>query len=165
MTTSRKTSKAGPASIATLVVVLLAVPVSVRWESVVHRPYLDPVGIATVCAGETDRAVVGLRDAFSRDECTALLGASLLKHAQMLEPCIRRPVQRNEAVALLLWSHNVGAGAACRSTLVRLLNEGRPASEWCAQLSRWDYAAGRRLAGLTARRAEERAICEGRIAL
>lgn len=155
-------SKARPIGIASLVVVLIAAPLSIKWESVVTRPYLDPVGIATACAGETDPGVVGLKGQFTRDECVAVLGASLLEHAQALEPCIRQPVQQHEAVALLLWSHNVGTGAACRSTLVRLLNEGRPASEWCAQLSRWDYAGGQRLPGLTRRRAEERAICEGR---
>lgn len=158
-------SKAGPIGLVSLVVVAIAAPLSIKWESVVTRKYLDPVGIATVCAGETDRAVVGLKAQFTRDECVAILGASLLKHAQELEPCIRVPVKQNEAVALLLWSHNVGVGAACRSTLVRQLNAGAPASEWCAQLSRWDFAGGQRLAGLTARRAEERAICEGRVAL
>lgn len=165
MTATPTSNRAKPIGIAALVVVALAAPISVKWEGVVQRPYLDPVGIATVCAGETDRSIVGLKAQFTRDECTAILGASLLKHAQELDPCIRQPVAQHEAVALLLWSHNVGVGAACRSTLVRLLNEGRPASEWCAQLSRWDMAGGQRLAGLTRRRAEERAICEGRIAL
>ena len=158
------TSKPGAkgVGIASLVVVMLAVPVSIKWESVVTRPYIDPVGIATACAGETDPGIVNFRASFTRDECVAVLGASLLKHAQELEPCIRQPVERHEAVALLLWSHNVGVGAACRSTLVRMINQGRPATEWCSQLSRWDYAGGQRLRGLTNRRAEERAICEGR---
>ena len=163
--TEKTTSGPKRAGIASLVVVAIAAPVSIKWESIVPTRYLDPVGIATACAGETDPAIVNLKSRFTRDECVAILGASLLKHAQELEPCIRQPVKQNEAVALLLWSHNVGVGAACRSTLVRMINEGRPASEWCAQLSRWDYAGGRRLAGLTARRAEERAICEGRIVL
>lgn len=151
--------------IASLVVVLIAAPLSIDFESVVQRPYRDPVGIWTACAGETDAGVVGLKSQFTRDECVAVLGASLLKHAQELEPCIRQPVQRHEAVALLLWSHNVGVGAACRSTLVSQLNAGRPSTEWCAQLSRWDFAGGKRLPGLTKRRAQERAICEGRVPL
>lgn len=155
-------SRAKPIGIASLVVVLIAAPLSINFERVVQRPYLDPVGIATACAGETDPGVVGFKAQFTRDECVAVLGASLLKHAQELEACVTRPVQQHEAVALLLWSHNVGVGAACRSTLIRQLNEGRPASEWCAQLSRWDFAGGQRLPGLTKRRAEERAICEGR---
>ena len=158
MATAKPTAKR--AGIASLVVVLIAAPISMRWESVETRAYLDPVGVKTVCAGETSREVLAFGDAFSRDQCIALLGASLLKHAQELEPCIKRPVSQNEAVSLLLWSHNVGVGAACRSTLVRKLNAGEP---WCAELSRWDWAGGKRLAGLTARRAEERAICEGRL--
>lgn len=155
-------SKQATIRIASLAVVLMAAPISMRWESVELRPYRDPVGVATVCAGETDASVLQLRDAFSRDECVALLGASLLAHAARLEKCITRPVLRHEAVSLLLWSHNVGVDAACRSTLVKMVNSGVPASEWCPQLSRWDFAGGERLPGLTKRRAEERAICEGR---
>jgi lysozyme len=164
-TPASKPGRAGPIGIASLVVVLVAAPISIKWESIVPRKYLDPVGIATACAGETDPSVVNFKAQFTRDECVAVLGASLLQHAQQLEQCVTKTVQRHEAVALLLWSHNVGVGAACGSTLVRLLNAGRPASEWCAQLSRWDYAGGKRLPGLTRRRAEERAICEGWTAL
>jgi len=159
--TTPTSNRAGRAGIAALVVVLIAAPLSIKFESVEQRPYRDAVGVLTACAGETDPGVVGLKAQFTRDECVAVLGASLLQHAQQLEQCVTRPVKQNEAVALLLWAHNVGVGAACRSTLVRKLNAGEP---WCAELSRWDYAGGQRLAGLTRRRAEERAICEGRVA-
>lgn len=146
-------------SIATLVVVLLAAPFVLRHEGVVLRTYADPVGIPTACVGETD-AEITLRQRFTRDECVAVMGASLLRHALELDKCVQRPVANHEAVALLSWSYNVGVGAACRSTLVRKLNAGLP---WCAELDRWVYAGGRKLSGLVRRRAEERAMCEGRV--
>lgn len=151
-------SKAEKGGIATLVVVLLAAPFVARHEGVVLRTYADPIGIPTACVGETDKEIT-LRQRFTRDECMAVMGASLLKHALELDRCVQRPLADHEAVALLSWSYNVGVGAACRSTLMRKLNAGEP---WCAELDRWVYAGGRKLTGLVKRRAEERAMCEGR---
>lgn len=148
--------------VAALVVVLLVTPFVVRHEGVVPRKYGDPIGIPTACIGETDREVVSFKDTFSRDECVAVMGASLMAHAIELDKCVAVPLARHEAAAVLSWSYNVGVTAACRSTLIRLMNAGRPATEWCAQLSRWNKAGGRVLPGLVRRRAEERALCEGR---
>lgn len=145
--------------IASLAVVLLIAPTVAVFEGVVLAPYADPVGVTTVCAGETDREVVSFKDRYTRDECMALLGASLFEHAQKIEPCIGRPLPAHEAAAVLSWSYNVGANAACRSTLVRKLNAGEP---FCAELDRWVYAGRIKLPGLVKRRAAERAICEGR---
>lgn len=153
------TSKAGKVGIASLVVVLLAAPFVADREAVVLRPYADPVGIQTACAGETDAAVVGLKERFSRDECIAVLGASLYRHALEMDKCIKRPLAAHEAVAVLSWSYNTGTNAACGSTLVRKLNAGEP---FCSELSKWVYAKGKKLPGLVKRRESERAICEGR---
>lgn len=148
--------------VAVLAVVLLATPFVVMHEGVVQRRYLDPVQIPTACVGETDREVVDFKDTFSRDECIAVMGASLYAHAIELDKCVKVPLARHEAGAILSWSFNVGIGAACRSTLIRMMNAGRPASEWCAQLLRWDKAGGRVLRGLTKRRGQEYAMCMGR---
>ncbi|WP_422505943.1 lysozyme [Stenotrophomonas sp. GZD-301] len=145
--------------IAVLAVVLLATPVVVMFEGVEQKVYRDPVGIPTACVGETDKEVVGFKQQFSRDECLAVMGASLHAHAVAMDKCITRPVERHEAAAVLSWSYNVGTSAACASTLVRLLNEGKP---FCQELDRWTFAGGRQLPGLVRRRTAERALCEGR---
>lgn len=152
-------NKAKAGGIASLVVVLAAAPLVIRHEGVVQRPYADPVGIRTACVGETDREVTHFRSAFTRDECVAIMGASLYAHAQELDKCIYVPVTTGQAVALLSWSYNVGVGAACKSTLVRKLNAGRPAQEWCRELHKWNRAGGRVLPGLVKRRADEYAEC------
>lgn len=154
-------SKAKAGGIASLVVVLAAAPFVAKHEGMVLRTYVDPVGIKTACGGETDTAIT-VRERFTRDECVAVMGASLYAHALEMDKCVTRPLLTHEAVAVMSWSYNVGTSAACRSTLVRLLNAGYPATVWCAELSKWDKAGGRVLRGLTKRRAEERAICEGR---
>ena len=145
--------------VAVLAVVLIAAPSVAVHEGVILNKYADPVNIPTACAGETDREVVGMKQAFSRDECVALLGASLYAHAVELDKCIHRPIERHEAAAILSWAYNVGTGAACKSTLVRKLNAGQP---FCSELSKWVYAKGIKLPGLVKRRAAERAMCEGR---
>lgn len=148
--------------IATLAVILAAFGMVQHHEGLVLKPYKDPVGVLTACAGETNREVVTMRKAFTRDECMVLLGASMLEHAQRLDQCIHVPLKQHEAVAVLSFGYNVGTGAACGSTMVRMINAGAPASQWCAQLSRWTYAGNRQLPGLVKRRAEERKVCEGK---
>ena len=148
------------AGIASLVVVLVAAPFVALQEGVVLRTYADPVGIPTACAGETDKAVT-LRARFSRDECAALLGASLLQHAQRMEACVFVPLKEHEAAAVLSWSYNIGTSAACASTLVRKLNAGAPPSEWCAEMTKWNRAGGKVLPGLVKRRAAESRLCLG----
>lgn len=145
--------------VAALAVVLLAAPIVAVEEGVVLTRYQDVVNVPTACVGETDAEVVGLKPLFTRDECMAVLGASLYTHALEVDKCIHRPIERHEAVAILSWSYNVGSGAACKSTLVRKLNAGQP---FCAELDKWVYAGGIKLRGLVKRRAKERAICEGR---
>lgn len=143
--------------IAALAVVLLAAPFVVGEEGVVLGRYADPVGIPTACIGETDSEVVGFKRVFTRDECVAVMGASLYAHAMKLEPCVKRDITRQQAAALLSWSYNVGVGNACGSTLMKKLNAGQP---FCAELSKWVYAKNIKLPGLVSRRAAERHMCE-----
>lgn len=142
---------------AALAVVLIVAPFVAVKEGVILGRYADPVGIPTACAGETDKEVVGFKSLFTRDECIAIMGASLYAHAIELDKCIARPISRNEAAAVLSWSYNVGVGNACGSTLMRLLNAGKP---FCAELSKWVYAKGIKLRGLVTRREQERHMCE-----
>ncbi len=145
------------ARIAVLATVLIAAPFVAVQEGVVLTSYADPVGIDTACVGETDEEVVGFKKLFSRDECIAVMGASLYAHAMQLEPCVKRDIPRHQAAAILSWSYNVGAGNACGSTLMRKLNAGQP---FCAELDKWVYARGIKLRGLVKRRAAERRMCE-----
>ena len=145
------------AKVAVLAVVLITAPFVAEREGIVLSRYKDPVSVPTACVGETDSEVVGFKQLFTRDECIAVMGASLYAHAMALEPCVKRAIPRHEAAALLSFSYNVGVGNACNSTLMRKLNAGQP---WCAELDRWVYAKGFKLRGLVSRRAAERRMCE-----
>lgn len=141
-----------------LTALVLATPLVAQFEGLELRTYRDPVGIPTVCVGETDKELV-LRDRFTKEECMAALGASMTVHALELSNCIHQPLKTHEAAALISWSYNVGTGAACASTLVRKLNAGATAQQWCPELNRWVYAGGKVLNGLVRRRKAETAMC------
>lgn len=125
-------------------------------EGVVPYTYADINGTATLCAGETGQHVEwGMKTTMA--DCLKRLDKRLALEWTRVEPCIQRPITRNQAAAILSWSYNVGSTAACRSGLMRKLNAGQP---WCAELSKWTYSQGRQLNGLVKRRADERKLCE-----
>jgi len=135
--------------------IILACGLVANYEGLVLSRYADPVGIPTICFGETDKEVIRF-DTLNREQCTVVLGASLAEHARYVAPCITREIKPYEAAAVLSWSYNVGAGAACKSTLIRKLNAGQ---EWCSELKRWNVADGQVLKGLVKRRDAEYQMC------
>jgi lysozyme len=135
-----------------------AVPFIGQWEGLKLNAYRDIVGVATACYGETRGIQMG--DSFTKEECDAMLAAAILEFDAALTKCAPAlptlPV--GARVAFVSWSYNVGTGAACRSTLVRLLNAGDVRAA-CEQLPKWNRAGGRVVKGLTNRRVNEREIC------
>lgn len=132
------------------------------WEGTKLQPYQDIVGVWTVCEGVTGFEVVPNRR-YTEAECNALTTNAVAKHLRGVDICIHKPLSHNEWVAVGSWTYNVGVQAACKSSLVRQINEGQPAEVWCRQLLKWDYAGGKRVRGLTRRREAEYRMCtEGR---
>jgi lysozyme len=75
-----------------------------------------------------------------------------------IKSCVKVPLYQWEYDAYTSLAYNIGSGAFCRSTLVRLLNQERY-EEACRQILRWDHFQGKPLAGLTKRRNEEYRKC------
>jgi lysozyme len=122
--------------------------------------YRDIVGVWTWCQGITEGPH---KEHYTRAECDALNRNEAAKHLAELASCIHRPLPENVWVALGSWEYNAGKGAACGSTLVRMVNRGDPPEAYCEQLMRWNRAGGREVLGLTRRRAAERALCLGEV--
>ena len=118
--------------------------------------YKDPVGIPTICFGET--LGVAIVQHQSAEACKAMLEVRLEEFNAGLEHCIHVPLGDNRRAALLSFSYNVGTGAFCRSRLAKRLNAGDPHA--CDELMKWTRAGGIELPGLLRRRQEERALCE-----
>lgn len=138
-------------------VVALATPVVMLWEGRSLIPYRDPVGIMTVCYGET---AAQMRN-YTPAECKEMLGESLAAHGAEIVACLPPGLPEHVQAASLSFAYNVGAKAFCGSTMRRKLAAGDVPGA-CAELDRWIFAKGQKLPGLVKRRADERAMCEGR---
>jgi lysozyme len=100
-----------------------------------------------------------MKPRYTEAECDAITSHEVIKTLTIVAGCIGRPLKEHEWEAIGSWSYNVGPTAACRSTLVRRINEGAPASVWCRELLKWDRAGGRKVRGLTRRREAEYKVC------
>jgi lysozyme len=77
-----------------------------------------------------------------------------------IKSCVKVPLHQHEYDAYTSLAYNIGSGAFCRSTLVRLLNQQKY-DEACKQILRWDFFKGKPLRGLTIRREKEYKQCIG----
>lgn len=118
--------------------------------------YRDPVGIPTICFGETKDVKMGQKH--TRAECEAMLVDSLIEHEKGMLKCLTVKVHDDTYAAFLSFTYNVGVGAFCKSTLAKKANAGDIRGA-CNELLKWDKAKGVRLPGLTKRRHQERALC------
>lgn len=136
--------------------VLVAVPSVMAFEGLVLRPYRDPIGIMTVCYGET-RAE--MRE-YSPASCQALLVSSLQKHGEAIVPCLPATLPANVLASVISFAYNVGPQAFCGSTMAKKLKAGDIHGA-CNELPRWVYAGEKVLPGLVKRRQAEKRMCEG----
>lgn len=126
------------------------------FEGLRQSAYADPVGIPTICFGETKGVQLGQRR--TMDECKGMLADSLEIANRGVDACIKAPLPDYRRAALVSFTYNVGQGNLCSSTLARKINAGDVAGG-CNELSRWTRARGIELPGLVKRRAAEREMC------
>lgn len=134
----------------------IAVTCVAGFEGLRQSAYLDPISIPTICYGETKGVQMGQRRTL--DECKGMLADSLELANRGVDACIHVPLPDYRRAALVSFTYNVGQGSLCGSTLARKMNAGDTVGA-CQELLRWDFAGGRRLPGLTKRRAAEREMC------
>jgi len=134
-----------------------------RHEGVRLAAYRDAAGVWTIGYGHTAAAgppvpAAGLT--ITAAEADAILGRDLARFEAAVSRLVTVALSQSEFDALVSFAFNVGEGALGRSTLLRKLNAGDRAGA-AAEFGRWNKAGGRVLAGLTRRRAEERAVFLG----
>jgi len=125
----------------------------------VHKPYWDPYGrVWTVCDGHTGR--VDPKRIYTTAECTAFRDQDIATARAAVNRCLPMPKLPQIEGAAIDATYNLGPQVVCGSTLQRYaLQNNWPAV--CAEFSRWDHGGGRVLPGLTRRRTDDRAVCEG----
>lgn len=125
------------------------------YEGLRQSPYLDSVGVPTVCYGHTGTVQ---NRWYPISECEQLLTQDVSKAAAAVNRLVVVPIQQPTFDALVSFTYNVGEGNLSRSTLLRKLNSGDTRGA-CDELSKWVYAGKQKLRGLERRREAERALC------
>jgi GH24 family phage-related lysozyme (muramidase) len=141
-------------AITTAAVIALSTPFIAKWEGLSLVAYKDIVGVPTVCYGET-RGVT-MSDRYTKQQCEDMLKASVAEYYNKLKPYMTNPdIPIGVQASLLELAYNVGIGAAGKSTMMKLANQGKY-EEACRELDKWVKAGGGKVKGLVNRRAESK---------
>lgn len=129
------------------------------FEGLRQNAYPDPATRGapwTICFGSTEGVKKG--DHKSAEECRALLARELVEYDAGVSACVSGPVPDSTQAAFISLAYNIGTGAFCKSSVVRLWNAGDRRGA-CDAMLRFNRAAGVVFPGLTRRREAERALC------
>ena len=134
----------------------LLLPMLIRFEGVVLRPYLCPAGIPTIGIGSTvyeNGVKVKLTDPpITRERaielCRITVERDYLPAVMSLCPELDSP---ERVAAIVDFTYNLGVSALRTSTLRKKIN-ARSWDEVPAQLNRWVHSSSGVLSGLVARR-------------
>ncbi|KGQ19909.1 Lysozyme [Lysobacter dokdonensis DS-58] len=136
---------------------LLAAGLIRPWEGVRYTPYVDPVGVLTVCYGSTKN--VDPNRKYTKAECQARLDADMREADAAVRRCVAREMPDGVRAALISLTFNVGPKPVCVGSPGKFARAG----DWpntCKSLELYKYAGGRVYRGLVLRRADERRVCE-----
>ena len=130
-----------------------------RFEGLHLVAYLDPVKIPTIGYGTIviDGKPVRLGTTITQAQAEAYLYADIQKFEDHVNQLLNVPVSQEQFDALVSFVYNLGPTNFRKSTLLRLLNQGRY-EEAQPQFLRWNRAGGHVLRGLTRRRLAEAAL-------
>ena len=119
--------------------------------------YLCSAKVPTIGYGHTDGVYLG--QTVTREKADELLKSDLVRFEAIVTKLLKLKVSQNQYDALVSFAFNCGEGNLAKSTLLKLVNEGKH-REAGAQFLRWDKAAGVVVAGLTRRRQAEKELFE-----
>lgn len=131
------------------------------------RVYKDSGGLPTIGVGHLLRKdeirsgkilingeYVKYGNGLSIEQVNQLLKQDIVPRENAVRAIVRVPLSQTQFDALAIFVFNIGRKAFQNSTLVKLLNNGKY-EQVPAQLMRWVYAAGEKVAGLFNRRKAE----------
>lgn len=120
-----------------------------------YKAYRCPANVCTIYAGLTR----GVKDGMiiTEEQGEKMLRKELNTFEDAVERLVKVPMNQNVFDSLVLFSYNIGVGAFQKSTLLKLLNQGKYEAA-AAQFSRWNKGGGKVLAGLVKRRKAEAAL-------
>ena len=123
-------------------------------EGVRSRTYLDVAGFPTIGYGHRLIHPGSFPDGISEADAAEILAADVRDAEQAVGRVVGVPLTQGQFDALVDFCFNLGAGRLAKSTLLKVLNDGRYADA-AEQLLRWDQAGGQECPALKARRLAE----------
>lgn len=129
----RRFSVLGATSVVAVTGALLIDP----WEGNKNHAYIDMVGVATVCRGETKGVKLG--DYRTDEQCDKGTVEELFKFNTTVSKAIRVEMKPYEEIAYTSLAWNIGQGAFSNSTLVKKHNSGDVVGA-CREILKWNKA-------------------------
>ena len=125
-------------------------------------PYKDTGGVVTNGFGN---ATISPSKKVTVVEALSDLKLNTSATGKRVNNCLTADVTQGQYDAYISFAYNVGTTAFCKSTMLKLANEGDREGS-CNQFDRWMYVAGKdckikssNCAGIYKRRAEEKQLC------
>ena len=114
--------------------------------------YQDSVGVWTIGYGHTKGVYEGMT--ITQEEAEQMLLTELEEYEGYVEKYVTVPLTQNQFDALVVWVYNLGPTNFRNSTLLKELNSGNYTAAG-KEITRWNKAGGKVLAGLVKRREAE----------
>ena len=131
-----------------------ALPLVKAYEGCHLKAYKCPAGVWTIGWGQTGKDIKeGI--VWTQAQADAALEKSLAEFAEGVLKLIKVRLRPEQLGALVSFAYNVGLGNLSKSTLLRLVNEGKDVDAIVAQFLVWNKAGGKPLLGLLYRRVSE----------
>ena len=126
-----------------------------HFEGFSPEPYQCSAGRWTIGYGHLIKGEERFMQPIDEPTAEALLKEDVRQAEQAVCRLVKVPLSQGQFDALVSFVFNLGQGAFSQSTLLRLLN-AENYREAAKQFTRWDFAGGKRIAGLSRRRAAEK---------
>ena len=123
-----------------------------RWEGFRSKAYICPGNVWTIGYGHT--AGVKRGDTVTRLTAEQMLKQDVKVNEAAVSRWVKGPLNQNQFDALVSFTFNLGEDNLRKSTLLKLLNQGKYESV-PSELMRWIYADKKRSPGLISRRQAE----------
>ena len=114
--------------------------------------YQDSVGVWTIGYGHPKGVYNGMT--ITQEEAEQMLLTELEEYEGYIENMVTVPLTQNQFDALVVWIYNLGPTNFKNSTLLKELNAGNYNAAG-QEITRWNKAGGKVLAGLVKRREAE----------
>ena len=123
-------------------VIISATNLTAPSEGLITSPYLDGIGLKTVCYGTTDNNNIGvvIKDkVYTEQECTLMLAQELQEIEHKIAPMIKVQINDYQKAAFLDFSYNLGTVAFQKSSILGLMNAGNTKAA-CTRLMEYIFA-------------------------